>query len=114
MLYCERFVEFLIDLLSQVPTRRYINALLQDLHLLPAVILSPAYNDEDNAVLRDLCSLLSHYMFFSIDDQTGVQHSSTEAYDQHCTKLARLQRNALEHFPDKLLSPRPIQLWLHR
>lgn len=24
VLYCERFVEFLIDLLSQLPTRRYI------------------------------------------------------------------------------------------
>lgn len=24
VLYCERFMEFLIDLLSQLPTRRYI------------------------------------------------------------------------------------------
>lgn len=24
VLYCERFVEFLIDLLSQLPTRRYL------------------------------------------------------------------------------------------
>lgn len=24
VLYCERFIEFLIDLLSQLPTRRYL------------------------------------------------------------------------------------------
>ncbi len=28
--FCERFVEFLIDLMSQAPTRRYSHALLED------------------------------------------------------------------------------------
>lgn len=32
--YCERFLEFLSDLQSQLPTRRYVNTLLQDLHTL--------------------------------------------------------------------------------
>ncbi|RYO88498.1 hypothetical protein DL762_003704 [Monosporascus cannonballus] len=100
--YCERFVEFVSDLLSQLPTRRYVNTLLQDLHLLPALQLSPMFNDEDNALLRDQYSLLSHYAHFTIDDQTGVQYNRAEAYDQHCAKLARLQRTALRHFKDKL------------
>ncbi len=100
--YCERFVEFICDLLSQLPTRRYVNTLLQDLHLLPAFRLSPMFNDEDNALLRDQSSLLSHYAHFTIDDQTGVQYSRTEAYDQHCAKLAKLQRIALRHFKEKL------------
>lgn len=100
--YCERFVEFICDLLSQLPTRRYVNTLLQDLHLLPALRLSPMFNDEGNALLRDQHSLLSHYAHFTIDDQTGVQYSRTEAYDQHCAKLAKLQRTALRHFKDKL------------
>lgn len=30
LLFCERFVEFLIDLMSQAPTRRYCHALLED------------------------------------------------------------------------------------
>ncbi|KAI1771286.1 P-loop containing nucleoside triphosphate hydrolase protein [Hypoxylon cercidicola] len=102
VLYCERFVEFVSDLLSQLPTRRYVNTLLQDLHILPALQLSPMYTDEENALLRDQCSLLSHYVHFTIDDQTGAQHSRTEAYDRHCTELAKLQRVALRHFKDKL------------
>ncbi|KAI3337138.1 hypothetical protein HD806DRAFT_28752 [Xylariaceae sp. AK1471] len=102
VLYCERFVEFVSDLLSQLPTRRYVNTLLQDLHILPTLRLSPMFNDEENALLRDQCALLSHYVHFSIDDQTGAQHSRTEAYDRHCAELGKLQRVALRHFKEKL------------
>jgi intron-binding protein aquarius len=100
--YCERFLEFLSDLQSQLPTRRYINTLLQDLHTLPAIRLSPVFNDEDNGLVRDLYALLKHYTYFSIDDHTGVQHSRTEAYERHCAALASLQRVALKHFKEKL------------
>ncbi|PMD43421.1 DEAD helicases superfamily protein-like protein [Hyaloscypha variabilis F] len=100
--YCERFVEFLSDLQSQLPTRRYVNTLLQDLNTLPAIRMSPAFNDENNGLLRDLYALLKHYTHFSIDDHTGIQHSRTEAYERHCAILASLQRTALKHFKDKL------------
>ncbi|POR37140.1 Intron-binding protein aquarius [Tolypocladium paradoxum] len=101
-LYCERFTEFISDLQSQLPTRRYVNALLQDLHLLPVMKLSPMYNDEGNTLLRELHSLLSHYTYFTIDDQTGIQLSRTEAYDKHCASLGKLQQVALKNFKDKL------------
>ncbi|KAH8169576.1 AAA domain-containing protein [Sarocladium implicatum] len=101
-LYCERFVEFISDLQSQLPTRRYVNALIHDLNLLSAVKLSPMYHDEENGLLRDLHSLLSHYSFFAIDDQTGVQLSRTEAFDKHCSALGRLQRVSLKHFKAEL------------
>lgn len=100
--YCERFVEFLSDLQSQLPTRRYVNSLLQDLHVLPALAVSPVVHDEANGLLRDMAALLAHYTHFSVDDQTGAQLSETEAYDKHCTRLAVLQRLALKHFKDKL------------
>ncbi|GAO16420.1 hypothetical protein UVI_02047820 [Ustilaginoidea virens] len=63
----------------------------------------PVYNDEDNSLLRDLHALLSHYTYFAIDDQTGIQLTATEVYDKHCAALGRLQRVALKHFKDKLL-----------
>ncbi|KAF7559329.1 hypothetical protein G7046_g4827 [Stylonectria norvegica] len=102
VLYCERFTEFIIDLQSQLPTRRYVNTLLQDLHLVPALKLSPIYNDEGNILLRDLHTLLTHFAFFAIDDQTGAQLSRTEAYDIHCASLGKLQRVALRNFKEKL------------
>ncbi|KAI2637335.1 hypothetical protein GGS21DRAFT_472724 [Xylaria nigripes] len=102
VLYCERFVELISDLLSQLPTRRYVNTLFQDLHILPALRLSPMFNDKANELLRDQYALLSHYVHFSIDDQTGAQHSQAEAYERHCTELGRLQRISLRHFKEKL------------
>ncbi|KAK1983856.1 intron-binding protein aquarius [Colletotrichum cereale] len=102
VLYCERLVEFLTDLQSQLPTRRYVNTLLLDLHVLPAMRLSPMFNDEGSTLLRDLNALLRHYTFFTIDDQTGAQLSRTEAYDRHCANLSRLQKTSLKHFKDKL------------
>ncbi|KAH0527471.1 hypothetical protein TsFJ059_002472 [Trichoderma semiorbis] len=102
LLYCERFTEFISDLQSQLPTRRYVNALVQDLHLTPLMRLSPLYNDAGSALLRDLHALLSHYTFFAIDDQSGIQLTKTEAFDRHCSLLGKLQRIALKHFKDKL------------
>lgn len=101
--YCEFFIEFLADLQSQQPTRRYVNSLLQDLHVLSALRLSPLYNDEENTLVRDMVALLAHYTNFIIDDHTGVQLSRAEAYDRHCAVLGKLQRTVLTHFKDKLM-----------
>lgn len=101
--YCERFIELLSDLESQLPTRRYVNTLLQDLSISAIIRLSPMFNQESNALLRDLHGLLSHYAYFSIDDQSGIQYSAEDAYERHCAQLAILQRTALKHFKDKLM-----------
>lgn len=87
---------------SQLPTRRYINTLLQDLNTITAIRMSPAFNDEENGLLRDLYVLFKHYTHFSIDDHTGIQHTHAEAYERHCAILATLQRTALKHFKEKL------------
>ncbi|KAL6704333.1 hypothetical protein ACN47E_008289 [Coniothyrium glycines] len=100
--YCERFMEFLTDLQSQLPTRRYVNTLLQDLNLLPAIRLSPVYTDEENGLFRDLFDLLSHFTYFPIEDQTGRQLSKLEFDQQHYDVLAKLQRVGYAAFPDKL------------
>jgi len=100
--YCERFLELLTDLQSQLPTRRYVNTLLQNLNVLPATRLSPMYTDEDNGLLRDLFNLLSHFTYFPINDQSGQQLSKLE-YDQvHYDVLAKLQRIATSSFQEKL------------
>lgn len=100
--YCERFVEFLTDLESQLPTRRYVNTLVGDLNLLALIRISRSFNDEDNGLLRDLFVLLRHYVKFSIDDNSGAQSSQAQAYEGHCKELAQLQRTALKHFKSKL------------
>ena len=102
LLYCERFMELLIDLQSQLPTRRYVNTLIQDLNLLPAIALSPVYSDEDNGLFRDLFTLLRHYTYFPIDDQSGAQITREQFHKAHYAKLAKLQRSAIKNLDTKL------------
>lgn len=101
--YCERLLELLCDLQSQLPTRRYVNALLQDMCILPAIKLSPLYDSgEDAALLRDMYELLAHYTYFPLDDQTGHQLSRREYEEASNARIARLQKIALRLHPEKL------------
>ncbi|KAL2832412.1 hypothetical protein BDW59DRAFT_104706 [Aspergillus cavernicola] len=100
--YCERFLEFLVDLESQLPTRRYVNTLLKDLHLLSVMRLSQMYRSADSALFRDFYNLLKHFTGFAINDYTGEALSSQAMYDAHCQDLAQLQRTSMKYFKDKL------------
>lgn len=100
--YCERFLELLVDLNSQLPTRRYVNTLLQDLNILAVIRLSELYKNPNNSLIRDFFALLRHFMHFAIDDYTGAPLSMQTTCDMHCQRLARLQRTAIKHFKDKL------------
>ncbi|KAL8813574.1 MAG: hypothetical protein Q9200_000183 [Gallowayella weberi] len=102
LVYCERFLEFLTDLESQLPTRRYVTALIKDLNLLALIRLSSIFNGKENGLFRDLFVLFQHFVNFPIDDNTGTQHTKVQSYEEHCARLARLQRVALKNFQEKL------------
>ena len=102
LLYCERVLELLSDLQSQLPTRRYVNTLIQDLLLIPATSLSPLYGSRASGLFRDLLSLLRHYTSFPIDDVSGRSLSDSECYTLRSAKLTQLQRVAIKHFKEKL------------
>ncbi|KAK1141393.1 hypothetical protein N8T08_009065 [Aspergillus melleus] len=101
--YCERFLEFLVDLEGQLPTRRYVNTLLKDLNLLSVTRLSPLYRSPDNTLFRDLYDLLVHFVNFAIDDHTGETLSPQAVYEAHCQELSHLQRVSMKLFKDKLM-----------
>ena len=103
MRFCEAVMELLCDLQSQLPTRRYVNALLQDLNVLPAIRLSPMYQDEDSGLLREQQRLLSHYTYAAmIDDQSGRQLTAKEFDDAEDNNVSRLQKVAMMLLPEKL------------
>ena len=102
LIYCERFLEFLTDLESQLPTRRYVNTLIKDLNLIALVRNSPPFADEENGLLRDLFCLLHHFVYFAVDDNTGTQYSQAHSNEIHHAALARLQRAALRNYKSQL------------
>ncbi|KAK5309031.1 hypothetical protein LTR70_010661 [Exophiala xenobiotica] len=99
MVYCAHFLEFLVDLISQLPTRRYAIILLKDLNVLPLLKLSALYNKKDALLVRDLVALFEQFYAFHIDD-TGEVSASREA--AHKLSLARLQKISLQNFDSKL------------
>ncbi|OCT46083.1 Intron-binding protein aquarius [Cladophialophora carrionii] len=101
MVYCERFLEFLIDLISQLPTRRYTNPLLQDLNLLAILRTSKLYGKEDAILLRDLANLFEHFQTFAVDDM-GATQATDDVRKNYYHALERLQRISLQHFEHKL------------
>ena len=100
--YCERFMEYLCDLESQFPTRRYVNTLLRDLNVLIVLKRSPMLADKQSSLLNDFAALLEHYIHFPLDDHTGRLKSSEDAARDRSAHIAGLQRIALKHFKEKL------------
>ncbi|OAL19272.1 hypothetical protein AYO22_09816 [Fonsecaea multimorphosa] len=102
MVYFERFLEFLVDLTSQLPTRRYTNPLLKDVNIIPIIRTSKVYQREDAVLLRDLTDLLEHFQTFAIDELGGAEERRDSLRRGHYQALERLQRVALQYFGDKL------------
>jgi intron-binding protein aquarius len=102
LLYAERLTELLIDLQSQLPTRKYTNALIIDLNVLVAVRLSSLFNAPANQLFRDLVFQLEHYVYFAVNGYTSAPLSDAEMHKTHCAELARLQRISIADFKDKL------------
>ncbi|RZC16844.1 Sucrose synthase 2 isoform D [Glycine soja] len=82
VLYCERFMEFLIDLLSQLPTRRYLRPLVADVAVVAKCHLSALYRHEKGKLFAQLVDLLQFYEGFEINDHTGTQLTDHEVLER--------------------------------
>ena len=81
LLYCEKFLELLTDLISQLPTRRYSRLLLSDLNLVPVIRNSSILADERSASFQDLCTLVQHFCDLDVDeDHPHTSHPRYSAF----------------------------------
>ena len=75
LLYCERFVEFLVDLLSQAPTRRFVRTLLEDRAILVKCRLAPLIDHPQG----ELGSMIDYKRLLHVcADQTALKGSVEE------------------------------------
>ena len=120
--FCNRFMELLIELESQLPTRRFFNTLFHD-HLVILYIqqsglfkrgqaaLEKAKNTvsaenlshlSDSGILFvQLLEVLQLYSSFGIDDRTGLSLSKQENVRIHYDRMQKLQRFCFIHFRDE-------------
>ncbi|KAG8363690.1 hypothetical protein BUALT_Bualt19G0048600 [Buddleja alternifolia] len=99
VLYCERFMEFLIDLLSQLPTRRFVRPLVADVAVISKCHLSALYRHEKGKLFAQLVDLLQYYVGFEIDDHKGRQMTDDEVLQAHYKRLQAFQLLAFKKIP---------------
>ncbi|KAI8894947.1 hypothetical protein BC833DRAFT_529987 [Globomyces pollinis-pini] len=111
--YCERFLEFLIDLLAQLQTRRFFNILFQDHLVIPTCsnsqlvqLLNQQMKSKNNRYKTSLFlkqfKILQFYAIFQIDDITGMPLNRQETLDRQHKKMADIQKLCFVNFKDEL------------
>lgn len=100
LLYCEKFMELMVDLHALLPTRRYISVLVDDLHLIVKCQLSPLLEHGDGHLFSQLLDRLKFYAQFEINNETGDPMSEIEVMTLHYHKMTKLQENMFVNFPE--------------
>ncbi|KAI3884953.1 hypothetical protein MKX03_015786, partial [Papaver bracteatum] len=99
VLYCKRFMEFLIDLLSQLPTRRFLRPVVADVEVIPKCHLSALFNQPKGRLFAQLVDLLQFYKGFAINDHTGTQLSDDDVLLAHYSRIQAFQLLAFKKLP---------------
>merc|ERR1719261_300015 len=90
--YCERFLELLIDLVNQLPTRRFFCPLLTDKHFVVRCRMTAFAQREDARLFNQLLEILRFYERFEIDETSGNAMSHQSVTEKHYTRHDLLQR----------------------
>lgn len=103
-MYCERFLEFLVDLEAQLPTRRFFNTLLDDHQIVVLCNLAPLNQrkEKDMDLIKQLLENLAFYAKFEINDQTGLALTDLDMTEQHCNRLIHLQHTIFGQYKEVL------------
>ncbi|RWS10743.1 intron-binding protein aquarius-like protein [Dinothrombium tinctorium] len=98
--YCEKFLEFLIDLEALLPTRRFLNVLIDDCHVIVMCRKSNlARRTNDGRLFNQLLERLVFYCRFEIDDITGEALTNQQVARKHNNAIWSLQKLVFRHFP---------------
>lgn len=98
--YCERFLELLIDIEAQLPTRRFVNILLDDRHVVVRCKLSQLIQRPEGKLFEQLLSMLESYAMFEIDDTTGEALNMHDLIDIHYNRVNELQKICFKHYSE--------------
>ncbi|PVU96973.1 hypothetical protein BB559_002194 [Furculomyces boomerangus] len=96
--YCEQFIDFLTELISQLPTRRFLKLVIKkyNVSLITQVKLSPLGKDYER--ILKLVENLEYYENFPVDDFTGKSITDFEYDEDHYRKLQEFQVRVFQGF----------------
>ena len=97
--YCERFLELMISLESQLPTRRFFNTVLDDQHVVVRSRLAPLTKHPEGKLFVELLDMVQFYADFEISEETGEALTDREMTAMHYSRITSLQKIAFKKFP---------------
>ena len=100
--FYSRVLELLIDLLSQIPTRRFLKILLEDVHFVLICKQSSVLRELNNTLLQQLVEMVDAYMHFEVDDHSGEALTWQQMLERSAARINELQQVAYRDFPDEL------------
>ncbi|KAF5289862.1 hypothetical protein FQR65_LT01996 [Abscondita terminalis] len=98
--YCERFLEFVTDLEALLPTRRFFNTVLDDVHLVVRCQLSKLSKRTEGHLFQQLLDMLKFYARFEISDESGDPLTDHDMTQIHYSKITSLQKASFAKFPE--------------
>uniref|UniRef100_A0A7E4VRV5 Intron-binding protein aquarius n=1 Tax=Panagrellus redivivus TaxID=6233 RepID=A0A7E4VRV5_PANRE len=102
--YVERFLEFAIDMVSLLTTRRFFNQLLIYSSLIVRATQSTLIETDVGALFCKLVTRLKFYVRFEIDDITGLALDEQSMVQRHYDHVVELQKAAFKFFRDRMSS----------
>jgi intron-binding protein aquarius len=98
--YCEKFIEFMTDLICQPLTRRFFIVLLEDCHFVIRCLQSDlAKNESEGHLFSQLLERLKFYCGFEVDNHTGEPLTEHNMTTTHYNRITSLQLAAFKLFP---------------
>ena len=97
---CEHFLELVLDLLSQLPTRRFVRTLLLDQAVHVQLKGLALRQHPDGKLFAELLEQVVYYLHFDIDDHAGNALTAEEVEKRRYTRIQRAQRLAFKHLPN--------------
>jgi Intron-binding protein aquarius N-terminus len=96
---CERYLELLVDLLSQLPTRRFLVSVVAERGIVVRARLSPLVSHPAGTLFCQLLDQLTFYTNFPIDDHTGDALTDIELGRRADDSVLQLQRLLFTRWP---------------
>lgn len=96
---CERYLELLVDLLSQLPTRRFLTALVAERAVVVRARMSAITARPAGALFAQLLDQLAFYTNFPIDDHSGDALSDLQLGRAADDRVLQLQRLLFARWP---------------
>jgi intron-binding protein aquarius len=92
-------LELLLDLLTQLPTRRLFRVVMEYYHVTVASKLSALHDMPQGQLFRQLLQMVKFYQGFELNDYTGQALSDEDVRKQHYERIQRLQQLVFKHVP---------------